>query len=220
LNRNFIPASHRGHRIELVAIGIKICEALLDVLHPDPVAFGGRITRSTAVVPDLHPKPVPYPFDLCFYRSTAPLWSDAVFDGIFNEGLQQEAWHKAVQCLWSRIDLYVQTTGKPNLLDSQISFYNSQLLGKRHLLRSLTLQGRSQNVVEMGHGLDRFFISSLNHQTRNRIQCIEEEMGLHLHLESLELGLGELALDLQLLNDCLLHLHPGMKTAHTPQMNP
>ena len=152
------------------------------------------------VVPIHAPAIVPY-FQLqeAIVRSTGsgdlhPPWldarRDAMADGVLHQRLQDQMGHACIQRLWRDVHHDRQPVLQARLLDLEVGLEKGELLAQRHLLRLLVLEGGAQEVAEAGDhspGGLRFG----GDERRDRVQRVEEEVRLQLHLERLQPRLGE-----------------------------
>ena len=80
-------------------------------------------------------------------------------------------------------------------LDLEIAVEEAQLLLQAHLLRPHALEGVAQQVAQKGqHAVGRPQV--LVHEGRDGVQGVEEEVGMQLQAQDLELRLGEARLEL------------------------
>jgi len=98
--------------------------------------------------------------------------------------------HASIQRLWRDVHCDRQPVLQARLLDLEVGLEKGELLAQRHLLRLLVIERGAQEVAEPGdHSPSRLRFG--RNERRDRVQCVEEEVRLQLHLERLQPRLGE-----------------------------
>jgi len=139
------------------------------------------------------------PFPLCggFDDAFFLAMSDAVADGVLDDGLKEEAWNEAMKSAGIDLNVDAKTIGEADLLDGEVVVDDFELLGEPDFLGGSALEGGSENGVEVIEHFGRFALLAEFDERGNGVKGVEEEVRLELHLEGFELGGGELALELE-----------------------
>src|SRR5258708_9630826 len=120
---------------------------------------------------------------------------NAVPDRVFDQGLQDQAGDFRIQ--GPRVDLedYFQAIAKANSFNLQIPVEKIEFALQRNPLCGGVLQRESQKIAKTGdqaHGCLRL----IGHQVTKRMERVEDEVGLQLHLKRPKTRLGQLNLQL------------------------
>ena len=99
--------------------------------------------------------------------------------------------HRGVESGGVGGDLDAQPVLETDLLDRQVELQVFELAAQRHLLRLDVVEHRAQQVAQPGEHLLGLRSLLLADQHHDRIERVEQEVRLELHLERAELGLHE-----------------------------
>src|SRR5262245_5108286 len=122
------------------------------------------------------------------------LFGDSMADGVLDQWLQDQIWKARIEqrrpfVFYFQPDL--QTVFEAHSLDVQIEPQKFQFLPEGRQLLAAVLQRQTQKVSEPRHHLIGG-VNILMKQSRDRIERIEQEVRLQLHLQRLQLSLGQL----------------------------
>ena len=128
-------------------------------------------------------------------RSSLGALRDAVFDCIFDHGLQNQAWDLGQFKFVRNIDVDLKAVSKSHLLYIQILLCKCHLFLQRHLLASGVIQHPAQEITQFCDHADGGVIPSLTHEAGNGVERIEQEMRLNLLSQGVQLSLNELLIE-------------------------
>src|SRR6516165_5849687 len=122
---------------------------------------------------------------------SAGLFRDAVFHGILDKRLQNQAGNlNGGEFLWN-VKAYLKALGKPQLLNVQVLFEKLHLFAKRHLLPVRMFNYLAEKVTERCDCGDGGIISPLADQSGDRVEGIEKKVRLDLPAQGFQLSFGE-----------------------------
>src|SRR4029453_16465550 len=126
----------------------------------------------------------------------AGLLGNAVADGVLDERLEDQAGDDRLARLLAGIDGHPETIAVPRALDRQVRVEKLQLALERYLLNVRGLEGPSQELGQLRkHQIRRLDV--LTHQSGDRVQRVEEEVRVKLHLQRLDLRMRQRGLELR-----------------------
>ena len=104
-------------------------------------------------------------------------------DGVFDDGLENEAGDKAFECVGRCFDFDVEAIGEADLLDGEITLDDLQLLREGNFFGGVALERLAEDGVEMGESFAGFVVALEFDEGSDGVECVEQEVRLHLHLQ-------------------------------------
>src|SRR5580698_1378268 len=117
-------------------------------------------------------------------------------DCIFHQRLKQQARDQSIQRRRRKPHFDGQSVLEPDPLDVEIEVDQLYLAPQRDLLCFPPGQGLAKEFAEVGQHFVRFLYPALPHQNDDRVERIEKEMRMELHLECAEPRLRQLICEL------------------------
>ena len=111
-------------------------------------------------------------------------------------GCNSERGHRRIEGIGCQIPHHLQSILKPDLLDLEVHPEEIGLLPERNHLMTGVIQREPEQAAKAGDHL----VGGLGlgvHQLRDGVEGVEQEMRLQLHLEHLEMGLGQARLQVR-----------------------
>ena len=105
---------------------------------------------------------------------------DPVFDRVLDHRLQNQAGNLSRKQVAGHIRTQLKAVRESHLLDVKILLDKLHFLTQRHLLSVGILHHAAQKVAQLRNHVDGSIVSSLAHQSRNGIECIEKKVWLDL----------------------------------------
>jgi len=120
---------------------------------------------------------------------------DAVFDRVFDQGLQQQGRHEHVARVGVDVEADDEAIGKAHTLDVEVLAEELELGVERHFLLAEPLEGQAKEVAE-AHQRAVGCVNIAVHERRDGVQRVEEKVRVQLLLERFELRFHELRFQL------------------------
>src|SRR6266446_2308683 len=117
--------------------------------------------------------------------SAFPIAGDAVHDGIFHEGLQDQLGNQHLRCRRVNCEAHNQSLSKPQLFNIQIGLYKFNLFLKRSEVGACVLQRRAQQAREPDDHCFRNFGVAIN-ERGNTVQSVKQKMRVQLDSQCLK----------------------------------
>jgi len=139
-------------------------------------------------------------------RSNSRMRRVAVADRILDQWLKQERWNERVRNVRHRFDVHPKPAAEPRGHQSEVAPQHVELLSERHFLRMRRAKRQSQQLRQLAdHAIRAPRV--IVHGRRDRVQRVEQKVGLKLQPQVPQLGLRESSLELRCSNLALTR-HP------------
>ncbi len=122
-------------------------------------------------------------------------FGDAVFDGVFDDRLEDEHGDLRGKKLTGNIHGALQAVDEADLLDVKILSSELQLLCQGHLLPIRVFEHAAHEVAQFGDHGDGCVVSLLAHQAGDGIQRVEKKVWLDLPAKRAELRCHQLLIE-------------------------
>src|ERR1700733_3174146 len=180
-------------------MGVQYCKAVLlsvenrETLariaqaHTAAIAVGGSFAQPRTVVDDgkLQHVGARAPFDAD--HAAALAGRDRIFYGVFDQGLQQQAWQERLEgVLFDRV-LEAQPVAEAQALRIEVQVERFHLLAQRDLFHRILIEAVAQELRQTRHRVVRDAILVIEDQRGDRIQRVEEKMGIQLVTQHFQL---------------------------------
>jgi hypothetical protein len=106
--------------------------------------------------------------------------------GVLDQRLKQQHRYLGVEYLGGGVDLDLQTITEADSLDLEIAAAELELGGERARLRRRRVEGETQEIRETAQHPVRVVRAALGDQRRDRVEGVEQEMGMQLQAQRLE----------------------------------
>ncbi len=210
LDRDQCAASGAGRDAEAGLVAVEHAEALADQPHSDTDAAGverreSRLRDAYAVILDLDQEPLFHSTTAQGDGATADARLESVFDGVFDQGLEQDAGHESIQGV--RQDLFDDAeffTAEPDDFNVEIIVGKTQLVSEGNEGIVIPEHGAEQ-VGQLDNHQARF-IGALTDERGDGVERVEEKMRIDLALQGIEAGFEDeafLFLELDLDTECV-----------------
>src|SRR5690348_10892399 len=103
---------------------------------------------------------------------------DSVLERILDDGLQDQTRNLDLEQVGWNVRVHLQAVGKADFLDGEILVEQFEFLTKRDLLPAGILQYAAEKIAKTGDHIGRVVVSALADKRGNRIERIEQKMGL------------------------------------------
>ena len=110
---------------------------------------------------------------------------EPVRDRVLDERLENEDWYQRPPHVGRRLDGHVEPRAEPGPLDLDVALEQLDLPRQRHEIHAAGVERFAQQMTEpRDHAIGRRRV--LVHELRHRIQRVEQEVRVELHLEQLQ----------------------------------